>query len=280
MAWFPFGIYYPRKAVGLRGPPGIGFKLTDDGNYDMENKVLKNCHNPVDDQDVSTKHFVQTELEKNYFGLRQIIEDSKNNFNDSFLNFVRETAERIKNLDSALRGEIADSVSKLDDRFLSYGERRSIDVKGTRIGNVGDPIESKNAVNKRYLEKYVDNKVCYATTASGYITIRPSTNANAVIFTKFSGDALNSECKFSRNGFFRLGLYLDPQKIIDELIVVKLNINNKQYVHKMKVATEFVLILGEVKQDDQLKIFLRCDAEFTVQPFLKIEEIKWTLQMP
>ena len=32
---------------GDRGPPGIGFKLTDDGNYDIENKRLKNVAAPI-----------------------------------------------------------------------------------------------------------------------------------------------------------------------------------------------------------------------------------------
>lgn len=254
--------YYPlfddELKEGPPGIPGVGFKLTHDGNYDMENKILKNCQNPEDDGDVATKNYLEAEL-------------------------IRTVTEALESMKVELREEMAakilETLGDLDQMYLRLRERKPIDAKGKRITNVADPTEDRNAVNKRYLENYVGNKLCYATTSLGYITFRPTTNANVVIFTKFSGDALSPECKFARNGFFRLGLYLDPQKTVDELIEVKLRINSMQYVYKIKVATEFVWF-GEVKQDDQLKIFLRCDAEFTVQPFLKIEEIKWTLQLP
>ncbi|PFX21314.1 hypothetical protein AWC38_SpisGene14228 [Stylophora pistillata] len=45
-------------STGSRGLPGVGFKLTDDGDYDMENKRLKNVKNPTDPQDVCTKVYV------------------------------------------------------------------------------------------------------------------------------------------------------------------------------------------------------------------------------
>ena len=33
---------------GLRGSPGVGFSLTSDGNYDMNNKKLKNVGEGVE----------------------------------------------------------------------------------------------------------------------------------------------------------------------------------------------------------------------------------------
>ena len=38
-----------------RGLPGVGFKLTSDGNYDMDNKQLKNISDGTNDQDVVSK---------------------------------------------------------------------------------------------------------------------------------------------------------------------------------------------------------------------------------
>ena len=34
-----------------RGPPGVGFKLTQDGNYDMENKKLTKVAEGTDNSD-------------------------------------------------------------------------------------------------------------------------------------------------------------------------------------------------------------------------------------
>ena len=36
---------------GLRGSPGVGFSLTGDGNYDMNNKKLKNVGEGVESSD-------------------------------------------------------------------------------------------------------------------------------------------------------------------------------------------------------------------------------------
>lgn len=41
---------------GEKGDPGVGFKLTDDGNYNLENKNVTNVHNGDDDRDVMVKN--------------------------------------------------------------------------------------------------------------------------------------------------------------------------------------------------------------------------------
>ena len=40
----------------LTGPPGAGYKLTSDGNYDIGNKLLKNVGNAKDNTDAVTKN--------------------------------------------------------------------------------------------------------------------------------------------------------------------------------------------------------------------------------
>ena len=47
---------------GLRGSPGVGFSLTRDGNYDMNNKKLKNVGEGVESSDAITKHQLQVSL--------------------------------------------------------------------------------------------------------------------------------------------------------------------------------------------------------------------------
>lgn len=47
---------------GERGEDGVGFKLTEGGDYDMEGKVLKNAADPTDTNDVSTKGYVDRTL--------------------------------------------------------------------------------------------------------------------------------------------------------------------------------------------------------------------------
>ena len=45
---------------GPKGDPGIGYKLTSDGNYDIENKKLKNIQNGDADQDAMTKKQIES----------------------------------------------------------------------------------------------------------------------------------------------------------------------------------------------------------------------------
>ena len=47
---------------GLRGSPGVGFSLTSDGNYDMNNKKLKNIGEGVESSDAVTKHQLEVSM--------------------------------------------------------------------------------------------------------------------------------------------------------------------------------------------------------------------------
>ena len=47
---------------GLRGSPGVGFSLTRDGNYDMNNKKLKNVGEGVESSDAVTKHQLEVTM--------------------------------------------------------------------------------------------------------------------------------------------------------------------------------------------------------------------------
>ena len=59
---------------GEQGLPGIGFKLTDDGNFDIDGKRLTDVSQPVDGGDATTKAYVDGEIghhSGNFYHLRQ-----------------------------------------------------------------------------------------------------------------------------------------------------------------------------------------------------------------
>ena len=59
---------------GEQGLPGIGFKLTDDGNFDIDGKRLTDVSQPVDSGDATTKAYVDGEIGHhtgNFYHLRQ-----------------------------------------------------------------------------------------------------------------------------------------------------------------------------------------------------------------
>ena len=45
--------------IGQRGKPGVGFILTSDGNFDIENKKLTNVQNGDMDHDVMVKSQIE-----------------------------------------------------------------------------------------------------------------------------------------------------------------------------------------------------------------------------
>ena len=52
----------PSTSTPQRGLPGVGFKLTDNGNYDIENKKLTNVAQGTNGSDVVTKNQLDTGL--------------------------------------------------------------------------------------------------------------------------------------------------------------------------------------------------------------------------
>ena len=57
----------PRGLRGLKGPkgqPGVGFKLTDNGNYNIDGKRLTNVGEPIGDGDATTKASFESENSK------------------------------------------------------------------------------------------------------------------------------------------------------------------------------------------------------------------------
>ena len=49
---------------GSKGDPGIGFKLTDNGNFNIDGKLLTNVAGPVNGDDATNKNYVDTENAK------------------------------------------------------------------------------------------------------------------------------------------------------------------------------------------------------------------------
>ncbi|GFT84270.1 hypothetical protein TNCV_1150621 [Trichonephila clavipes] len=61
---YPFGIDEDKKE-GQQEPPGNGFESTEDGEYDMKNKILRNTKDPIESSDASTKRYVDKLKRKN-----------------------------------------------------------------------------------------------------------------------------------------------------------------------------------------------------------------------
>ena len=156
---------------GLRGSPGVGFSLTSDGNYDMNNKKLKNVGEGVESSDAVTKHQLETAI----------------NSSPSLNNFVKKDSPEvaadldmkgygIKNMKvtpaddaSATSRKYVDGKlnTKADKSILSQYIKRdgsvqmvgNLQMNGKRITGLSNvPYYNGEAANKRYVDDKVNAK--------------------------------------------------------------------------------------------------------------------------
>lgn len=82
---------------GARGPPGAGFELTSDGDFNIGGKRLKNVSTPETVHDAATKGYVIGLQDENINKFNGIISDIKENIN-SFNTSLQTMMEEIKHL--------------------------------------------------------------------------------------------------------------------------------------------------------------------------------------
>ena len=116
-----FGRIQKRKGAVVKGLPGIGFKLTADGDYDMENKRIKFLAKPVDDDDAINLEYVNNQAEQ-----------LKTSLNDQCKN-------RVKNC-------------------LQFLESKHYDAGGRKITNVALPQNDNDVINVKYINENIIKK--------------------------------------------------------------------------------------------------------------------------
>ena len=145
-----------------RGLPGVGFKLTDTGDYDMQNKKLANVDEGENNQDVVNKHQLDVGLQ------------TKPNKTDVLL--LDGTSHMVGDLD--LRGNkiILPGEIQMDRKLIT-----NLDTDGNQDLSAVNMITLKNKVEPKADKDYVDFEI---------------TKQNALInniFVKKTGDQMNGD---------------------------------------------------------------------------------------
>jgi len=230
MAWFPFGELYDDLKEGPPGPPGAGFRLTDDGNYDMENKLLKNVKDPDEIQDAANKIYVDNKMVQldeniitaiNEFGVENSkilkrLEDEHSKDKKDVDNSILILTNGVENVAS----QTGKMLKELDEKTLQLTNGH-YQANGKRIINIADPHGDKHAVNKRYLEQnaLVLNGESYDSKNKRIINLAHPTSAleasnkNYVdsrihAMTKVSPDPYNALFRYQNGLFVQTALYL------------------------------------------------------------------------
>ena len=131
----------------VKGLPGVGFKLTDDGDYDIQNKKLRNVASPETNNDVTTKSYVDN---------KALLVDGSN----KMLGALNMDNRRIENVAPARHG-FSDAVSSLHlhtfffDLNTNDGKieaQNPIDMKNEKISNLAEGTDNSDAITKHQLE--------------------------------------------------------------------------------------------------------------------------------
>ena len=154
--------YQTANKYGQRGLPGVGFKLTDTGDYDMQNKKLVNVDEGENNQDVVNKHQLDVGLQ------------TKPNKTDVLL--LDGTSHMVGDLD--LRGNkiILPGEIQMDRKLIT-----NLDTDENQDLSAVNMITLKNKVEPKADKDYVDFEI---------------TKQNALInniFVKKTGDQMNGD---------------------------------------------------------------------------------------
>ena len=148
---------------GEQGLPGIGFKLTDDGNFDIDGKRLTDVSLPVDGRDATTKAYVDGEISHhtgNFYHLRQSFTfyDSSGTElplrNDSITGLVTDYKHgyykipksgddyNFSTLDIKIRNNLPQSTYSI--LFYLYGYRNNSIMSGVDLGPILFGVDGTN----------------------------------------------------------------------------------------------------------------------------------------
>ena len=134
----------------VKGLPGVGFKLTDNGDYDMQNKKLRNVGSPQTNTDASTKSYVDSEVSKTL----------KLDGSNAMTGALNMDNRRVENIAPARHGQ-SDAVSSLHlhnfyfDLNTNDGKieaQNPIDMKDQKISNLAEGTDNSDAITKHQLE--------------------------------------------------------------------------------------------------------------------------------
>ena len=142
---------------GVRGLPGIGFKLDANNDYDMQNKKLVNVKQGTNNNDVVTKNQLDSEIAKIPSADTSKFMLKAGDTMTGSLIVPKDNYPVHGNLNKVISYESQREI------FLSKKEggrmEQHIDMNNNFITNVKDPVNSDHCVNKKYVENQLEKKL-------------------------------------------------------------------------------------------------------------------------
>ncbi|RWS23084.1 uncharacterized protein B4U80_08866 [Leptotrombidium deliense] len=282
-----YGILYFKnknnKVKSEKGDPGIGFKLTDDGNYDIENKRLVNVDNPLKENDVVNKKFHSNELEKainqRKVDCEKLINSLKHeisSISENIINFDKNN----KNLINSLNGEMSELKTKqeiLAKDFEEIANKQHSDYSTfnnqikkieNNINDLKNILDSKNLIHNNFKQLMNDQLSSLTTRINGL----EKNFLNNNFFFSFKDNISLSSSSLPKD--HKILKVFHGEKIVDSKIFYNKE-NNSDYT----IFQHNLLLFGEQNQtltfslktleSDKDEIIYRTDLDYNLKNNIK-----------
>lgn len=123
---------------GGRGPPGEGFKLTLDGQYDMDNRRLCNLADPMNNNDAISLRVMQSTVQEEVRLVHAVVSSLRNDIND--------VSMMINSLESQFKENL--TRQRIDIETVQDLEARSASL----ITNLDERLQARDDENSRKIQ--------------------------------------------------------------------------------------------------------------------------------
>ncbi|GBN36502.1 hypothetical protein AVEN_10566-1 [Araneus ventricosus] len=282
--------YYPlfeeEIKQGPPGIPGIGFKLTNNGNYDMEKGILTNLNHPIELNDSVTKYYadvIRRDLKSEIVALSKasLMQNLDGEFDAR--NIPMKNLGKPNDDKDAVTKNYVDRKTKNNDKrddnilkrdsdglyVLSLIRNVHYNFDNKRLMNVSDPIRNSDAVTK----EYVDGNIFYATTEQ-YETFREGM-FQAITFNKFSSKLLTPDMNLTCEMNMKIIIYLGSSH--RKIPTIKLSIGSHHILERpLETNNESCVAIVFGRKDKQLLLEISSDGkENKIKPHIVIEKINY-----
>ena len=270
------------RSTGKTGPLGLGYKLTNSGNFDMTNKRLENVGLPIQPNDAVTKKYISNIFENNLNlnGKKVInvgepdepgdvvtLDFLKNNAmykdNDKFFDALNMT---ISNLNEPENNNDAVPLAHLKAHALYSSEENNYDAKNKGISNLKAPAHDNDAITLKYLRNYT----MHTKPGTGFISANGKRITGLAEPQEINSAATKKYVDHMVLGKFVTNEYANEHLVTNQAFEKQLLANN-EYLEKrlLEMNDKFVSIELFEKA---LKLYLQLDRDVDIIESLKLRK--------
>ena len=185
----------------IKGLPGFGFKLTGDGDYDIENKKLRNVAEPQSNSDASTKRYVD-QINNNI--TNKFSDYLKKDGTDKMTGLLDMNNSRIENVGPGRHGT-ADALTHVQFEVFYFDlntdsgnieAQNPIDMKNEKIVNLASPSANSDAATKKFVDdsiKSVNKKFPSYLKRDGTLSVTGDLNFGDNIITQVGNGSQSTD---------------------------------------------------------------------------------------